>query len=71
MTKIITDNQKKMLEFLSEHPQATMSDIMDALGFKSRNAVHYHVRRLVDMKMLKKPIVQRKGWGVARPVDRL
>ena len=63
-TSAVTAVQKKLLAYLARHAAATIADIMAEFGFKSRNAVHWHVRRLEKFGLLKRPRVERKGWKV-------
>ena len=58
--------QKKLLAFLARHPAATIADIMAEFGFRSRNAVHWHVRRLESLAVIERPTIQRTGWRVKK-----
>lgn len=61
----ITKQQQKLLDYLRTAPDATIGDIMAKFRFKSRNAVHWHVRKLESAGILRRPKVERSGWEVA------
>ena len=63
----LTDHQKRLLAYLAENPGATIADVMSEFGFSSRNAVHWHVRRLETLGLLERPTIRRTGWRVRKP----
>jgi len=60
----LTDHQKRLLAYLAKRPDATIGDVMAEFGFRSRNAVHWHVRRLESLGFLARPAIRRTGWKV-------
>ena len=62
----LTDSQKRLLAYLARHPGATIADVKAEFGFRSRNAVHWHVRRLESLGLLARPTVRRTGWRVKK-----
>jgi DNA-binding Lrp family transcriptional regulator len=59
-----SEMQTRLLAFLKKKPRATIRDIMIELGYSSRNAVHWHVRRLEAAGRLKRPTTVQTPWQV-------
>ena len=61
---MVTNSHQHLLRYLSKHAHATIADIMVEFGFKSRTAVHWHVRKLEALGLIERPVVKRSGWIV-------
>ncbi len=61
----LTKQQAEVLEYLRDHPTASINDIREKFEFASRNAVHWHVRKLEGLGLLKRPEISRSGWVVS------
>ena len=47
-----TGKQAKVLDYLREHPHASMGEIAEHFGWASRNTAKHHVHRLRDMGLV-------------------
>lgn len=56
--------QERLLDHVSRNPMATIGEIAEAIGVKSRNTVHWHVRKLETAGRLKRPEIRRDPWIV-------
>lgn len=48
----MSNNQKKILKYIKEHPLATIRELQQNLGISSSSVVHHHLVRLREMGMI-------------------
>ncbi len=62
----LSRSQEAFIAFLKEKPESTIAEIMAQFGYKSRNAVYWHINRLEQLGALKRPELKRKGWTIKK-----
>ena len=56
---------EKILDYLTSHPQATQTELPDAIKDVTLNGIKYNTTRLQDLGLLKRIGSKRSGYWVA------
>jgi ATP-dependent DNA helicase RecG len=60
-----SDLQLKIVNYIKEHPTASMREISDSLGDISPNGIKYHLRKLKELGVIRRIGPDRGGsWDV-------
>lgn len=57
----LTDIQEKILNYLASHPQATQTELLNAIKNVTLNGIKYNTTRLQDLGLLKRIGSKRSG----------
>ena len=61
-TQNLTENQRAILVYLQEHPDATRKDIAEAISDISEDGVKYNLARLQDLGIIKRVGGRKQGY---------